>query len=188
MPRGSKQSRRHGWLGRGRSGPEEPAFIHDDWVSFAEKEQLPIDFNVVGNHPDSFIELLEKATHLVTTSISEGFGLTFLDPAFLNKYKTQAAGQVAAHQTYNKRRFDHGSAPVQLWMGETGGAGGATAGATEVNGHFRDVFWYADKLGIAAQLGHDVVCRQSLADLISTKGAKPTAHFGQQPIVYPAYW
>ena len=68
-----------------RSGPEEPAFIHDDWVSFAEKEQLPIDFNVVGNHPDSFIELLEKATHLVTTSISEGFGLTFLDPAFLNK-------------------------------------------------------------------------------------------------------
>jgi hypothetical protein len=31
------------------------------------------------------VDLLERATHLVTTSISEGFGLTFLDPAFLNK-------------------------------------------------------------------------------------------------------
>ena len=68
-----------------RSGSEEPAFIHDDWVSFAKKEQLPIDFDVVSNNPDSFVEFLEKATHLVTTSISEGFGLTFLDPAFLNK-------------------------------------------------------------------------------------------------------
>ncbi|MEO1833303.1 MAG: hypothetical protein ABGZ08_12285, partial [Akkermansiaceae bacterium] len=68
-----------------RSGSEEPSFIHDDWVSFAEKEQLPIDFDVVSHDPGSFVELLERATHLVTTSISEGFGLTFLDPAFLNK-------------------------------------------------------------------------------------------------------
>jgi hypothetical protein len=78
---------------------------------------------------------------------------SFTDPAFLDIYKTQAAGQLAAHSAYNKRRFDAGSDPVALWMGETGGAGGATAGATEVNGHFRDVFWYADKLGLAAQLG-----------------------------------
>lgn len=112
----------------------------------------------------------------------------FTDPAFLDKYRVQAAGQVAAHRVYNKRRFDHGADPVQLWMGETGGAGGATAGATEVNGHFLDAFWYADKLGIAAQLGHAVVCRQSLADLITTQGAKPTAHFGPQPVVHPAYW
>jgi hypothetical protein len=68
-----------------RSGSEEPAFIHDDWVDFAEKEQLPIDFDVVSHDPRSFVDLLERATHLVTTSISEGFGLTFLDPAFLNK-------------------------------------------------------------------------------------------------------
>jgi len=68
-----------------RSGSEEPAFIHDDWVSFAEKEELPIDFDVVSHDSGSFVELLERATHLVTTSISEGFGLTFLDPAFLNK-------------------------------------------------------------------------------------------------------
>lgn len=68
-----------------RSGSEEPAFIHDDWVRFAEKKQLPIVFDAVNNEPDSFVKLLERATHLITTSISEGFGLTFLDPAFLNK-------------------------------------------------------------------------------------------------------
>lgn len=68
-----------------RSGSEEPSFIHDDWVRFAEKKELPIAFDVVSDHPDSFVKLLERATHLITTSISEGFGLTFLDPAFLNK-------------------------------------------------------------------------------------------------------
>ncbi len=68
-----------------RSGPEEPAFIHDDWVRFAEDQNLPIEFDVVGMRPDSFAEWLEKSTHLVTTSINEGFGLTFLDPAFLTK-------------------------------------------------------------------------------------------------------
>lgn len=68
-----------------RSGSEEPAFIHDDWVRFSEEKQLPIDFDVVGDQPGSFVQWLEKSTHFVTTSISEGFGLTFLDPAFLNK-------------------------------------------------------------------------------------------------------
>ena len=68
-----------------RSGAEEPAFLHDDWVRFSEEENLPIVFDVVGKHPDSFVSWLEKSTHLVTTSINEGFGLTFLDPAFLNK-------------------------------------------------------------------------------------------------------
>jgi hypothetical protein len=28
--------------------------------------------------------------------------------------------------------------------------------------------------------GHDVLCRQSIADLITTKGATPTAHFGKE--------
>lgn len=68
-----------------RSGSEEPSFIHDDWVRFSEERQLPIDFDVVGHHPESFVQWLEKSTHLITTSISEGFGLTFLDPAFLDK-------------------------------------------------------------------------------------------------------
>jgi len=68
-----------------RSSSEEPAFIHDDWVRFASAQKLLISFDVVGRHPERFPEWLERSSHLVTTSISEGFGLTFLDPAFLNK-------------------------------------------------------------------------------------------------------
>ncbi|MFT6239250.1 MAG: hypothetical protein ACJAQT_001328 [Akkermansiaceae bacterium] len=68
-----------------RSTSEEPAFIHDDWVCFAEEANLPIQFDVVGDDPQSFKAWLERSSHLVTTSISEGFGLTFLDPAFLKK-------------------------------------------------------------------------------------------------------
>ncbi len=68
-----------------RSGAEDPAYLHDDWVEFARAQNLPVSFDVVGKEPGSFISWLEKSTHLVTTSISEGFGLTFLDPAFLKK-------------------------------------------------------------------------------------------------------
>ena len=68
-----------------RSGSEEPDFLHDDWVQFAQSLGLPISFDVVGQDPSSFRDWLEQSTHLVTTSIHEGFGLTFLDPAFLGK-------------------------------------------------------------------------------------------------------
>lgn len=68
-----------------RSTSEEPAHIHDNWVHFAKEQNLPIDFDVVANEPDRFPHWLAKATHIITTSISEGFGLTFLEPAFLNK-------------------------------------------------------------------------------------------------------
>ena len=68
-----------------RAGPEEPAFIHDEWVRFAKELNLPVKFDVVGGDPSTFSTWLERASHLVTTSISEGFGLTFLDPAFFKK-------------------------------------------------------------------------------------------------------
>ena len=68
-----------------RSTAEEPAHIHDDWVHFAKEQNLSIDFDVVANEPDTFPHWLAQATHIITTSISEGFGLTFLDSAFLNK-------------------------------------------------------------------------------------------------------
>lgn len=68
-----------------RAGSEDPAFLHDDWVNFAREQNLPVSFDVVANDPGRFTVWLEKSTHLITTSISEGFGLTFLDPAFLKK-------------------------------------------------------------------------------------------------------
>jgi len=57
--------------------------IYDQWVQFSEELQLPIKFNLASK--TSFAELLARATHLITTSIAEGFGLTFLEPAFLGK-------------------------------------------------------------------------------------------------------
>lgn len=68
-----------------RSSGEEPAYIHDEWVGFARREGLPVAFDVTSQAPGSFRKWLERCSHLVTTSISEGFGLTFLDPAFLEK-------------------------------------------------------------------------------------------------------
>jgi len=68
-----------------RSSSEEPEFIHDEWVRFSEELDLPIEFDVIGKGTLYFKAWLERASHFVTTSISEGFGLTFLDPAFLKK-------------------------------------------------------------------------------------------------------
>ncbi len=68
-----------------RAGSEEPQFLHDDWESLAKEQNLPIEFDVVGRNPGSFKDWLERSSHFVTTSITEGFGLTFLDPAFLKK-------------------------------------------------------------------------------------------------------
>jgi len=68
-----------------RSGSEEPPHLHDDWVKFAENLNLPIQFDVTNDDPTSFPTWLARSTHFITTSICEGFGLTFLDPAFLKK-------------------------------------------------------------------------------------------------------
>ncbi len=172
--------------GTGQGTPSSPLIIGPDTTKGGA--QLTAEFLALLPTTGTSIGVQTWHQYYVAGPHSPVTAAQFTDPAFLDMYKKQATAQVEAHRIYNKRRFDHGSDPVQLWMGETGGAGGATAGATQVNGHFRDAFWYADKLGIAAQLGHDVVCRQSLADLITTQGAKPTAHFGPQPLVYPAYW
>ncbi len=67
------------------AGPEESPLLHQDWVDFAKKEKLPIEFAIAEQDPACFKSYLERASHLITTSISEGFGLTFLDPAFINK-------------------------------------------------------------------------------------------------------
>lgn len=55
--------------------------IHDAWASFAKERNLPIEFDVARSN--NFTDWLGRATHLVTTSVAEGFGLTFLEPAFL---------------------------------------------------------------------------------------------------------
>ncbi|MFH1985802.1 MAG: hypothetical protein ABIL58_28540 [Pseudomonadota bacterium] len=49
-----------------------------DWIDWVEQRHLHVDFEV-GKHAD-FPELLGASESVVTTSISEGFGLTFLEP------------------------------------------------------------------------------------------------------------
>ena len=59
--------------------------VHDNWRKFAGKHRLPIGFDVVGNFaPDAgasptFESWLAHASHIVTTSVAEGFGLPFLE-------------------------------------------------------------------------------------------------------------
>ena len=73
--------------------PENPEWItiHNQWADLAAELGIPIDFNVVNRlapalgDSSSFASWLGHATHLITTSIAEGFGLTFLEPALLKK-------------------------------------------------------------------------------------------------------
>lgn len=65
--------------------------IHDTWKRFAESERLPIQFNVtdrIAPHAgaeDIYSSWLEHSTHWATTSISEGFGLPFLEAIAFQK-------------------------------------------------------------------------------------------------------
>lgn len=64
---------------------------YEEWVAFAKDSGLPVELGVVGNRePDAgtgttFESWLGRATHLITTSVSEGFGLGFLESAALRK-------------------------------------------------------------------------------------------------------
>lgn len=65
--------------------------IHDGWQRFAEEAGIPIRFDVVdrisapsgagGTGHCSFEDWLAASTHILTTSVSEGFGLPFLEAA-----------------------------------------------------------------------------------------------------------
>lgn len=68
--------------------PENPQWrpIHDRWAVFAADENLPVSLGAVGHlapHPEveeTFENWLAHATHLLTTSVAEGFGMAFLEP------------------------------------------------------------------------------------------------------------
>jgi hypothetical protein len=74
-------------------GPDNPRWqsVHEDWEAFGNDTKLPVDLNVVGRLPanqrgeSSYEAWLARATHVVTTSIAEGFGLGFLEPILLGK-------------------------------------------------------------------------------------------------------
>ena len=65
--------------------------VHDTWRKFTVKHRLPIEFDVVDRFAPAagaatgFESWLAHASHIVTTSVSEGFGLPFLEAAALGK-------------------------------------------------------------------------------------------------------
>jgi len=74
-------------------GAENPHWqpVHDAWKRFGAESGLPVALEAVGRHAaapgagTSFQDWLTHATHLVTTSVAEGFGLAFLEPIGLGK-------------------------------------------------------------------------------------------------------
>ena len=65
--------------------------IYQRWQDFAEKHNLPVLFNVTNDTPPiegapcHYRSWLTHSTHLITTSIAEGFGLAFLEPLLHRK-------------------------------------------------------------------------------------------------------
>lgn len=65
--------------------------IHNRWQDFANENNLAIEFNVTDRIPphehlqSTYSCWLHAATHILTTSIAEGFGLSFLEPALQGK-------------------------------------------------------------------------------------------------------
>lgn len=69
-----------GYLFQSTLAPQNPVWqaYYNDWVTFAEELDLPVEFDAGRKH--AFSELIQNAEALITTSIQEGFGLAFLEP------------------------------------------------------------------------------------------------------------
>jgi glycosyltransferase involved in cell wall biosynthesis len=73
--------------------PENPQSlaIHERWKSFCGVNQVPVEFAVVDriapttNSDASFESWISHATHIVTCSVAEGFGLVFLESLAYHK-------------------------------------------------------------------------------------------------------
>lgn len=69
----------------------EAQSIHHLWKNFACRHRLPVDFNVVDRLPPpggsdaSFASWVERSTHWISTSVSEGFGLIPSEAAAFGK-------------------------------------------------------------------------------------------------------
>ncbi len=67
--------------------PKNPAqqAVFERWTAFAAAESLPVAFNIGAEWPGGFPAALTRADLVVTTSVAEGFGLTFLEPFLAGK-------------------------------------------------------------------------------------------------------
>lgn len=61
--------------------PENPAekVIFDQWQAFAEEQNIPVTWGI-GASGTSFREVVEWSDACITTSVGEGFGMSYLEP------------------------------------------------------------------------------------------------------------
>lgn len=66
--------------------PENPAekVIFDQWQAFAEKQKIPVTWGI-GASERSFREVVEWGDSCITTSVGEGFGMSFLEPYMMSR-------------------------------------------------------------------------------------------------------
>ncbi|MEM8866717.1 MAG: hypothetical protein AAGC73_00460 [Verrucomicrobiota bacterium] len=55
------------------------------WIALSEKHHLPIHFGIGQSNQFAFEDLMQTAAAIVSTSITEGFGLAFLEPWLFGK-------------------------------------------------------------------------------------------------------
>lgn len=67
--------------------PENPEWqaIHDEWARLADELELPVTLGLADDGRYPFFDLLGWSDFIVTTSIAEGFGLSFLEPWIVGK-------------------------------------------------------------------------------------------------------
>lgn len=88
--------------------------IHDTWRKFVEKHGFPMGFDVVDRFTpiagagSDFASWIAHSTHFITTSVSEGFGLPFLESV---AHKKPLLGRDLPHLT-----ADHGIAFPHLYQ------------------------------------------------------------------------
>ena len=50
------------------------------WMEFARGNHLPVDFEIGLTHPSPYVQTLRSARMMMSTSVAEGFGMSFLEP------------------------------------------------------------------------------------------------------------
>lgn len=53
---------------------------YQKWIEFAREHQLPVDFEIGLGAQATYVQLLRSARMMMSTSVAEGFGMSFLEP------------------------------------------------------------------------------------------------------------
>ncbi len=115
-------------VSRAPLNPEALA-IHDTWRKFAGRQRLPIGFDVVGRFSPAagaasdFHSWLAHASHFITTSVSEGFGLPFLEAAahgkpLIGRNLPHITADHASHGIHAGNLYDRILIPIE-WVDAT---------------------------------------------------------------------